>query len=99
MDVEIKTEWLDAWRESQSLGITFTRHPQISLADLAVFLLAKLLNSEFQLKHRVDKRSGQWCLDCSWGDIHRVEPPDPRHNFTFADWQAEARKILGGENG
>lgn len=86
----IKPEWREAWAYSNKW-----QNPQIierRIADLAVHLLAALMQERFKREHGLDGRQGLvWCLQCNYGDVHRTAPPDPRHNYIYADWLAAAK--------
>lgn len=97
-DYGIKPEWKEAWRIIAGTRPTIGPLLHVDhLADGFLSLIAKLMESEFRREHRLDgRRDLVWCPECSYGDVHRVAPPDLRHNYDDAAWLEAARKYLSG---
>lgn len=93
----ITPELTEAWQQSEewreryqgikaSFGIEVREALAVGIRDL----LAALLESEFRHIHghfEIDNR----CMNCA---ELGMAVDDPRHNYTWEQWQAEAVKIL-----
>lgn len=53
--------------------------------------VAAEMRLEFEKEHRLDCKR---CLTCSYGDVHRAAPPNPRHTYTADDWERDAHEAL-----
>lgn len=85
----IKREWKEAWSDSYQI------YPWKLLADLSLHLLAKLMESEFKWEHETHITSipslpDKYCAECD-----QQSNWNPRHNYTYDAWLAEAKGWLG----
>ena len=93
--IEIPEDGKKAWQITRQ----FPGVSDQQICDLVVTLLAQLRKSEFKREHHLFTDGHHVvCDSCSYGDVHKPAPPDPRHDWTDAQWrEAAVKKMEGGD--
>lgn len=97
--IEIPDIYRKAWQEEIILVSAQYAVPRTTLCDALVWALAQLRKSEFKREHHLFTDGHHVvCDSCSYGDVHKPAPPDPRHDWTDAQWREVAiKKMEGGD--
>lgn len=97
---EIPKEMMEAWREIDHYGILTSDSDDSrqvdQICDLAVLLLAELMESEFEREHRLFYylswgKEKSYCPVCG-----AINNSDPRHIWTKEQWKEAAKAKLEG---